>query len=230
MRIRLITALVICCICALGIVSAENTTANNNTPVNTWNGTWNNPDYTMFFLQNQSGISGEYVPADLTQLDPGRLEGNVSDDGKTFSGIWIETGTNTNTLSDDKMSFTISGFADPYGSMSKPAGYSYNATRIGEITDSGNPWTGNWVTEKKTYHLTQNGTQLSGVNEPLTNVNDEVGNLSGTISENGSVYTGNWTEKGRFTFILAEDGSSFNATITKNLDPNGFVEHMMFTK
>lgn len=230
MRIRLCIALLICSICALCIVSAENTTANNNTSVSAWNGTWSNPDYTMYFLQNQSGISGEYVPTDLTLLDPGRLEGNVTDDGKTFSGIWIETGTNTYTLSDDKMSFTISGFADPYGSMNKPAGYSYNASRIGEIIDSKNPWTGNWMTDKKSYHLTQNGTHLSGVNEPLTNVNDEVGNLSGTISENGSVYTGNWTEKGKFTFDLVEDGSLFNATITKNLDPNGFVEHMVFTK
>jgi hypothetical protein len=230
MRIGLGLALIICCICAVSIVSAENTLEAHNTSVYVWNGTWVNPDYTMYFIQNQSGISGEYVPKDLTLLDPGRLEGNVSDDGKTFSGIWIETGTNTYNLSDDKMSFTISGFSDPYGSMNNPAGYSYNATRIGEITDSKNPWTGNWVTERKTYHLTQNGTQLSGVNEPLTNVNDEVGNLSGTISENGSVYTGNWTEKGKYTFVLAEDGSSFNATITKSLDPKAFVENMVFSK
>ncbi|HWQ63895.1 MAG TPA: hypothetical protein VN429_05720 [Methanospirillum sp.] len=128
------------------------------------------------------------------------------------------------------MLFTISGFADPYGSMSKPAGYSYNASRIGEIIDPKNPWTGNWVTEKKSYNLTQNGSHLSGVNEPLTNVNDEVGSLSGTISENGTVYTGNWTEKGRFTFVMADDGLSYNATITKSLDPNAFVEHMVFSK
>jgi hypothetical protein len=227
---KLLSFLVICSLCVVSLATAENNTGGDKKSVSAWNGTWSNPDYLMYITQNQSGIAGEYVPTDLNALDPGRLEGNVSDDGKTFSGIWIETGSNTYILSDDKMSFTITGFADPYGSMSEPAGYSYNATRIGEIMDPKNPWTGNWVTEKKSYNLTQNGSQLSGVNEPLTNVNDEVGSLSGTISENGTVYTGNWTEKGRFTFVMADDGLSYNATITKSLDPNGFVEHMVFTK
>ena len=61
----------------------------------------------MYITQNESGIGGAYVPYDLDEFDPGRLEGNLSDDGKTFSGIWIETGSNTYTLSDDKMSFVI---------------------------------------------------------------------------------------------------------------------------
>ncbi len=195
-----------------------------------WNGTWSTPDYTMYIVQNQSGIGGEYVPKDLDLLDPGRFEGNLSEDGRTFTGIWIETGSNTYTLSDDKMSFTINGYADIRGPMTKLAYYTSNATRIGEIMDSANPWNGNWVSQKKSYNLTQNGKFLTGINTPLTNVNDENGTLSGVVSDDGTVYTGTWNEIGGLTMVMSENGTSFNATITKSLDPKAFVEHEVFSK
>ncbi len=229
-NVNLAGLLVIFCLFVVCTVSAVNSTELGEMSYYIWNGTWSTPDYTMYITQNQSGILGEYVPLDLDLLDPGRFEGNMSDDGRTFSGVWIETGSNTYTLSDDKMSFTINGSADIRGPMSKPAYYTSNATRIGEIVDSANPWSGNWASAKKSYNLTQNGKLLSGINMPLTNVNDENGTLSGVVSDDGTTYTGTWTEIGGLTMVMSENGSSFNATITKSLDPKAFVENVIFSK
>ncbi|HWQ66400.1 MAG TPA: hypothetical protein VN372_05980 [Methanospirillum sp.] len=215
------------CVC---VGSAEQATGTKSPSGFIWNGTWSTSNYTAYINQNESGIFGGYVPKDLNVLDPGRLEGNVSDDGKTVSGVWIESGSNTYVMSDNYVTFTIDGFADPYGPMSGPVNYTSNATRIGDFLDTNNPWTGNWTTWKKSYHLWQRGRSVTGVNEPLTNVNDETGILEGVISEDGKTYIGRWTEKGGFTFKMSDTGSAFNATITKSLDPGAVVEHMIFSK
>ena len=215
------------CVC---VGTAQQDDGPDNSSEYIWDGTWSSPNYTAYLKQDASGISGDYVPSDLNMLDPGFFEGNVSEDGKTYSGVWIETGSNTYTLSDDMMSFTIEGFSDPYGPMTAPANYTSNATRVGDILDPMNPWSGNWVSGKKSYNMTQQGASLTGVNQPLANVNDEAGVLEGTVSEDGKVYTGNWTEKGGFTFVMEDTGSSFNATIAKSLDKKAVIEHMIFTK
>lgn len=225
-----VVSLIIFLLFFAGIGSALQAPGTEDESEYVWNGTWSTPDYIFTIKQDQSGITGEYVPTNLSLLDPGRVEGNVSEDGRTYSGVWIETGSNTYTLSNDKMSFAILGFADPYGNMTEPAYYTSNATRIGDIPDPDNPWSGSWVTWKKSYNLTQNGTYLSGINQPLNNVNDESGLLDGIISDDGTTYTGNWTEKGSFTFVMSDTGSEFNATITKSLEPTAIVEHMIFSK
>jgi len=227
---RLATLLVMCSLCAMCIVSAENDANEEITSEFAWNGTWTNPDYTMYITQNESGIVGAYVPYNLDELDPGRLEGNLTEDGKTFSGIWIETGSSNYTLSDDKMSFEIVGYSDPQASMTSPVIYFSNATRVGEIFDFDNPWTGDWVTNWKNYHITQNGTQMSGNGEPLANVTDEMGTFSGIVSDDGIRYNGTWIEQGRFTFTLADDGSSYDATITNSLEPSAKEEYTIFSK
>ena len=71
---------------------------------------------------------------------------------------------------------------------------------------------------------------MSGMDEPLTDVNDEKGTLSGIVSEDGTTYNGTWVEQGKFTFILADDGSSCNATITNSLDPLALEESTTFSK
>jgi hypothetical protein len=227
---RLTILLVICSLCTMCIVSAENDTSEKIGSEYAWNGTWSDPDYTMYITQNESGIAGVYVPYNLEKRDPGRLEGNLSEDKRTFSGIWKETGSNTYTLSDDKMSFFILGYNDPQASMTDPAQYTYNATRVGEITDPENPWTGDWVTVMKKYHITQNGTRMSGSGEPFTNVTDEMGTFSGIVSEDSSSYNGTWIEQGRFTFTLADDGSTYNATIANSLEPSAKEETTTFSK
>lgn|GEM_PF-5885391 len=76
---------------------------------------------------------------------------------------------------------------------------------------------------KKSYNLIQNGTIMSGVNMSLPNINDEEGILNGTVSPDVMTDSGTWIEKGEFFFVLSEDGSSINATITKSLNLLGPV-------
>ena len=213
-----------------GIVSAENATDIKTASEYAWNGTWSSPNYTMYINQDESGISGAYVPMDLLEYDSGYLEGTLSSDGKTYSGIWIESGKSTNTFSNDRMSFTINGSTDPQGPMTEPAQYTSNATRIGEIVDTANPWTGNYVSEWKSYNLTQDGFVITGTNEPLPDNNDNPGVMNGTVSEDGMTSNGTWIEKGGFTFVMADEGNSMNVTITKSLEPDAIAEEMTFTR
>jgi len=39
------------------------------------NGTWESQNYTLFFLQDGSSISGSYEPKDIKSRDPGMLMG-----------------------------------------------------------------------------------------------------------------------------------------------------------
>ena len=231
MKIMSITGIVLVfSMVCIGFVSAQQADDTKPASEYTWNGTWSSPKYTMYITQDESGISGAYVPVDLFEYDPGLLEGNLSADGKTYSGIWIESGSNTNTLSDDMMSFTISGYADPRGPMTGPANYTSNATRVGEIADPANPWTGNYVSEWKSYNLTQDGTELTGTNDPLPGIDDNSGVITGTVSEDNMSFTGTWIEKGRFTFSIADDAQSMNVTITKGLEPDAVAEQMTFSR
>jgi hypothetical protein len=214
----------------MSFVTAEEMTDPDTVSEFIWNGTWSSPKYTMYISQNESGISGGYVPQDLFEYDSGYLEGNLSSDGKTYSGIWIESGTSTNTLSDDLMSFTISGTADPQGPMTEPHHYTSNATRVGEIVDPENPWTGNYVSEWKTYNITRDGTVITGTNEPLADVDDNSGVIDGIASEDGMAFTGTWIEKGGFTFVMSDDGMSMNVTIAKSLEPDAKVEQITFSR
>jgi hypothetical protein len=71
---------------------------------------------------------------------------------------------------------------------------------------------------------------LTGINEPLADIDDNSGVMNGTISEDGMSYTGTWIEKGGYTFVMAEDGLSINATISKSLESDAVVEQMTFSK
>ena len=214
----------------MGFVSAEQAHETTAASEYIWNGTWSTQNYSIYITQDASGISGAYVPVDLESFDPGRLEGNLSADGKTYSGIWVETGSHTNTFSDDLMSFSISGYTDPQGPMTEPAHYTSNATRVGEIVDQAHPWTGNFVSARKTYNITQDGNAVTGINEPLPGIDDNAGVANGTVSEDGKSFTGTWIEKGRFTFVMADDGTSMDVTITKGLEPGAQEEHWTFSR
>jgi len=210
--------------------AAKDMTDVETASVYVWNGTWSSPNYTLYITQDGSGITGAYVPMDLLEYDSGYLEGNLSSDGKTYSGIWIESGVNTNTLSSDLMSFSISGYTNPQGPMTEPHHYTSNATRVGEIVDPDNPWTGDYVSEWKRYTIAQDGNAITGTNEPLPDIDDNAGVVEGTVSEDGMVFTGTWIEKGRYTYVMADDGMSINATFSKSLEPDALEEHVTFSK
>lgn len=187
---------------------------------NLWNGSWVSNDDIIFIQQNSSEISGSYVPKDLVTHDPGLLEGKVSEDGKTFSGKWIDSGVMLLNLSSDNMSFSGIGVIDPVGSMEEPYTYERNGTRNEVPSDPDNLWTGIWTTPKKTYNLTQNGTVITGIHQPISSEEDEPGLFEGTVSEDGRSVTLNWVEEGNFSFNLSEDGSAFTGNYTFTLDPS----------
>lgn len=221
--------MVLIALLSISFVSAEDTRSDTGGEF-IWNGTWEGTNFTIFIQQDATGITGEYEPADGAMLDPGRLEGTISDDGITYSGVWIESGSVVQTLSDDNMSFVINGTIDPFGTMTEQVLHSAIATRVGEIEDPENPWTGNWTTGRKIYSFLQDGTSISGTNHPLEGVNDESGSLNGTVSEDGREYSGNWTETGIFIFTISEDGSSMDAIIHESLDPESNADRVTFTK
>lgn len=214
----------------MGFAAAEEANETETVSEFIWNGTWSSPKYTLYISQDESEITGAYVPMDLFEYDAGYLEGNLSPDGKTYSGIWTESGTSTNTLSSDLMSFTISGNTDPQGPMTEPVHYTSNVTRVGEIVDPENPWTGNYISEWKKYNITQDGTVIIGINEPLPDVDDNSGVLNGMVSEDGMTFTGTWIEKGGFTFVMADDGMSLHLTIAKSLEADAIEEQMTFSR
>ncbi|PKL59616.1 MAG: hypothetical protein CVV33_06900, partial [Methanomicrobiales archaeon HGW-Methanomicrobiales-4] len=203
--------------------------ANNN--AYPWNGTWVSDDFTLFILQNVSEISGDYVPLNFELYDPGHMQGTLSEDGKTFSGICTEKGFLKLNLSDDEMSFSGVGVIPPLGSMSEPYVYERNGTRSENLSDLDNKWSGTWTTPKKTFELIQNGTYVFGTNEPLLpEVKDEPGLFEGTVSEDGKTITLNWLETGNFTFTLSDDGSFFNGTYHVEPDPSRVSDSWNGTK
>jgi len=187
---------------------------------NMWNGTWTDETYTIFIQQNGTEIAGNYIPFDLETYDAGLLEGTLSEDQKTFSGVWIESGLQEATLSEDGMSFSGTGSTNPVGTLTEPRTYEATGTRVGTPTDPDNLWSGTWETPRKIYNLTQDGTTISGTNEPLPETDDEPGVFKGTVSEDGNTMSVEWVESGNFTFILSDDGIFWNGTYTDLLDPS----------
>ncbi|MDD1724059.1 MAG: hypothetical protein LUQ07_02890 [Methanospirillum sp.] len=210
--------------------SAEETHQEAVLPDNTWTGTWTAENETLFIEQNGSEISGSYVPFDLDNYDTGRLEGSLSEDGKIFSGIWTDSGSMDLTLSEDMMSFSGNGLINPEGNMTEPYTYEATGTRDGEVTDTKNPWTGSWITPRKTYNLTQDGVSITGTNKPLPGSGDEPGVFEGTVQDDGKAMSVNWTETGNFVFTLSDDGTSFTGTYTYELDPSSETGYWNATK
>lgn len=72
-------------------------------PENIWTGEWTTPRKTYTFTQNGSVISGVNHPQPDIEDESGIMEGTVSNDGKTITINWTETGDFFYRLSDDGM-------------------------------------------------------------------------------------------------------------------------------
>jgi len=181
-----------------------------------WNGSWVSKEYHLLILQNGTSIVGSYEPKDIENRDPGVLKGTLSDDGRTFSGIWSESGTISLIMSDDMMSFSGTGSVDQNSNLT-PFEYTRTGNRTSEGILQENPWSGTWDTIHNTYTLLQNGTTLSGTYIPKNPDADEPGFIEGRISDNGKILNGSWFESGTFTFRISDDGKRFNGTYTHSL-------------
>lgn len=128
--IVLIGAILVCFLITCSAGSAEKIAGMNGTNGKTWNGTWESAYYTLYILQNGSTIEGRYEPYNISEIDPGLLQGNLSADDRIFSGRWIETGSLDLVLADDKMSYSGTGSVRPNASPDDPGAYTTNGTRM----------------------------------------------------------------------------------------------------
>lgn len=209
---------------------AEQNSSSESPSEQIWNGTWACSNHFFHLEQSSAGITGWYEPKNQNVTDTGLLEGSVDETGMNYSGVWVESGTVNLTLSADNVSYSGVITTNPLGTMTEPALHPVNATRIGEIVDQENLWTGDWQSQRKVYTFIQNGLEVSGSNKPLPGVHDQPGMLEGTVSGDGRTIMGNWTETGTFNFTMSAGNSSFNATYYETLEPEANSSFMIAEK
>jgi hypothetical protein len=98
-----------------------------------WTGDWISDVDILHLSQNGSSVTGTYEPKIETVIDlvePGIIEGVLSDDGKVFTGTWEEEGRVRFILSDDGLYFNGTyGYGDTEIIEGSDL-YNWNATRI----------------------------------------------------------------------------------------------------
>lgn len=171
-----------------------------------WGGNWADGDNTFILEQNGNTVTGTHVSADYNETI--ELEGNVSDDGTIFSGVWRIPGMFIFTLSDDGTIFNgTAGFGSDYSIEEEPD--NWNGTLSTEI-DSANPWAGTWITGLgATQIMKQDGDSVTGI---YNGVSGDYQELNGTVSNNGKELSGQWIGYGKFIFTLSDDAMVFNGT------------------
>jgi len=71
-------------------------------------------------------------------------------------------------------------------------------------------WEGTWIDGENTLVLTQDENSVIGTYDDA--IYSATILIEGTVSEDGKVLSGVWTEPGMFTFTLSDDGTFFNGT------------------
>jgi len=178
---------------------------------NIWNGTYTDATHTMYISQNGENIQVFYTPFDR-YLDAGILEGALSTDGRIFSGRWIESTSQIWNLSEDRMSYSAVGYRSQISELPERMPWNTQGTRVGEITDPVNIWSGVWKSTRSERTITQDGTSVTGIYHRYDGPEKEDGVVEGTVSDDGKTLTINLTESGYFSFILSDDGQYFNGT------------------
>ncbi len=85
------------------------------------------------------------------------------------------------------------------------------------VTDrSGADWNGTWQSELFTMTFTQQDEVVTASYIAMNPETEITGNLNGTLSEDGKVLTGIWSETGKFESIASEDNTSFSSNLGYN--------------
>jgi hypothetical protein len=82
-----------------------------------------------------------------------------------------------------------------------------------QVPDAGNAseqiWNGTWESDGYTLFIKQNDTAIAGTYEPLNISLADPGVLTGSLSADGKVFSGTWTESGSLNMVLADDKMSY---------------------
>lgn len=209
---------------SIGLCTAEKSSDNSIITGNLWNGTWESDNYSISIIQNGKSIAGSYEPKDPKIHDPGLLKGQLSEDGREFSGIWTEAGNFLLVLSPDKMTFTGVSKNRPELKVTESDPFTANGTRIGSAVDPNYPWTGSYKTKKADYTIIQNGTVVTGSYTPLKDIEDEPGIIEAQASEDGTKISGKWVETGKFSFVISDDLKTIEGTQGTNFTESPVIK------
>lgn len=201
-KIWLITTLLM--LVLAGAAVAEKAVPEQSVPDAPWSGAWQTNLFTMEINQDGDAVSGTYVTINPKVSVTGSLNGTVSEDGTVLSGSWLDLGVFHFTMSDDGSSFSGTG-----GYVEEPDTY------FGNNTDN---WTGTWSSAEYSVVFIQDGDTVTGSITYTGPESGETAVLEGTLSDDGKELSGTFTESGRFTFNLGEDGTFFNGTSTFGSD------------
>ncbi len=222
--------ILICLLWLSGMGMADQVSGVSNQSDKIWNGTWESEDYFLYIQQNDSEIKGYYEPFNISNQDPGTLEGILSSDGRIFSGTWSETGPLVLTLAADTMSYTGAGNVRPGADLNTSGSYTTKGKRVESSFDPEKTWNGSWKTDRTLNTFIQNGATVTGSYVPLPDINDEPGTYTGTVSDDGKTLIGNWSESGNFSFTISKDDRYWNGTYDMALNPSAGSDSWNATK
>ena len=97
-------------------------------PVERWNGTWKTNLTISTFIQNGTHVTGSYEPLSGLNDEPGLFDGNVSPDGKTLTGTWLESGNFSFHVSENGLFWNGTYDIARYPSAGSDV---WNATKLG---------------------------------------------------------------------------------------------------
>lgn len=181
------------------IASAEsNGTSSDVQP--SWSGKWQSLLYIETLIQNETSVTGTYIPIESTLNDNGIINGTITNNGSILEGTWTEKGDiKINILNDT----TLDGL---WTYSDEPQLFS----KIDDINDIAGTWSSNSLA----LNLQKNGYEVTGAYESIDNETGVSGIINTTISSDGKQLTGSFNESGKLLFILSDDGSYINGTYT----------------
>jgi hypothetical protein len=191
------------------IVSAEsNATISKTQP--SWSGEWQSLLYTQTLVQNETHVTGTYVPIESTLKDNGIINGTLTNNGSILEGTWTEKGDITFNVLNDTTLDVLWAYSDEAQQFMK--------------TDGEKDIVGTWNSSSLGLNLQKNGSQVSGTYESIDNQTGVSGIINATISPDGKEIAGSFSESGKILFILSEDGSYVNGTYTYGDKPQKEVD------
>ncbi|MDO9539335.1 MAG: hypothetical protein Q7J09_04960 [Methanocalculus sp.] len=204
---RCITLLAVMVLVIGGLLVAGCTDTTSHGREADWSGVWidTSVDHGALRLtQTGDRVTGTYFFGETL----GTMEGTVSGNGAILTGTWAQDdgkGSYELTMSVDRQEFT--GWWTEIEDTDESLQYLWTGYRAPPVS-----WTGTWLDDKKDFGemlLTQEGRTVSGT---FSYENTNIGTVTGTISNDGYVFTGIWAadeDEGPFELTMEDTQSRF---------------------